>query len=300
MASKYWGPLKWLGGSALVAFIISIVFPAISNALLTEEMRKAVLVNAIPFFAAFVGILLLFILLIFIIALRYNGQVPARTHSSMEQIIIGGIVFGVVCLFQPWSQVPYRYGFLLVLASMLSFIVWSHVTPGAKGDDVAEPVTLLLWGIRAANTLAVILLFLNTPVLGFLLLVLSLLAWFTWGRITTLDQVKGQPGIGLTQNIIGAVAGLIVVALLAAGAISVNAPVEPYGVRQRVWNSYDDAKKADIAAAAQTDFQSVELPFLVVFNLFPGLLVFFIVREALAERKTVTAGARVPAPAGGD
>jgi hypothetical protein len=46
-----------------------------------------------------------------------------------ERVIIGGIVLGVVCMFQPWVFVGYKYGFLLVLFSTLAFIVWSHVTP---------------------------------------------------------------------------------------------------------------------------------------------------------------------------
>lgn len=240
MSSKYIGPIKRLGGAAVIAFIIALVAPSITNALLSEEARKAVLVNAVPFFAAFVGILLLFILSIVLVARRYNGQIPPRTYQSIEYICMGGILFGVLCLFQSFSFIPYRYGFLLLLGSTLSFILWSHVV-GGKASLTEE-----------------------------------------------------LPPIGSRQNVIGLVAGIVVVAVLTYGAVSVNQPQPPYGVRERLWNSYDDARKAEITSQALAEFSSVELPFLVIFNLFPGAAVFFIVREVFADRRQVVMQA-VPA-----
>jgi hypothetical protein len=233
MPSKYIGPIKWLGGSAIVAFIIAVVFPAISNALLSEAARRAVLVNAIPFFAAFVGILLLFILLIFIVALRYNGKIPSRTYKGVEYVIMAGILFGVVCLFQPFSFVPYRYGFLLLLGSTLSFILWSHIVGGNVQLEAA------------------------------------------------------LPPLSARANVIGLIGAVVVVMLLTYSIVSVNQPKPPYGIRERVWNSYDDARKATVAAEALSNFNSVELPFLVVFSLLPAALMFFVVREVFADHRIV-------------
>lgn len=235
---KYTGPVKWLGGIALAAIVFGIVFQGILSGL-SEESRKAVLLNAIPFFAIFVGVLLLFILLIVVTAMRYNGKVPQRTHGGIEMTIIVGILFGVVCLFQPFSFVPYRYGFLLLLISTLSFILWSHVVPA---------------NARLSARLA-------------------------------------PPGS--RANMVGAVAGVIILALVVFGAASANAPKAPYGVRERVWNSYDDARKASIEAEATQSFNTVELPFLFVLGLFPAAVVFFAAREVAADHREV-AGELLP------
>ncbi len=240
MSSKYLGPIKRLGGIALVLFVIALIFPTISNAIFSEETRKQVLINAVPFFAAFIGILLLFALLIVLMAKRYNGRVPARCHSGIERVLVAGILFSVFFLFQPFSIVPYRYGFLLLLAATLSFILWSHVVPA--GARVSE----------------------------------------------------GMPPLGTRQHLIGAAAALIVVVLMSVAIINMNAPTEPYGVRDRVWNSYSAERKAEVAAAATGDFSSVETPFIIIFSLFPAAVIYFAVREVVAERRPVEVVRSVP------
>lgn len=241
MSSKYLGPVKWLGGIALGLFAFALVYPALANALFSEETRKQVLVNAVPFFAAFIGILLLFALLIVLTAKRYNGKVPARCHAPIERTMVAGILFSVFFLFQPFSIVPYRYGFLLLLASTLSFILWSHVVPA---------------GSKASEDL---------------------------------------PPLGSKQHVIGAIAAAALVVLMSLAIINFNAPKEPYGLRDRVWNSYSDERKAETAAAATANFSSVETPFIIIFSLFPAVIVYFAVREAVAERRPVMVMNAVPA-----
>ncbi len=244
MSSKYIGPIKWLGGIALGAFVFAILFPIIAGAVLSEEARKAVLINAIPFFAAFVGILLLFILLIVIVAKRYNNKIPTRCYQGVEYTIIAGILGGVIFLFQPLSFVPYRYGFLLLLASTLSFIVWSHVLP------------------RSARTEA------------------------------------NLPALGSKQHLAGGIAALVIIVVMTVGIMSINAPKPPYGLRERTFNSYDDARKAEVASAAISNFNSVEIPFLILFSLFPAAAVYFIVREVTAERERESVPQRVAIASG--
>ncbi|MCC6896319.1 MAG: hypothetical protein IT321_26090 [Anaerolineae bacterium] len=241
MSSKYLGPVKWLGGIALVLFAFALVFPSISSAILSEETRKQVLVNAVPFFAAFIGILLLFALLIVLTAKRYNGKVPSRCHKPIERTMVAGILFSVFFLFQPFSIVPYRYGFLLLLGATLSFILWSHVVPaGSKVDDDLPP-------------------------------------------------------LGTRQHLIGLAAAAAVVVLMSLAIINTNIPKEPYGLRDRVWNSYSDERKAETAAAATADFNSVETPFIFIFSLFPAAIMYFAVREAVAERRPTVVMKAVPA-----
>lgn len=229
MSARYLNPIKWLGGIAAIAVIFGIIFPFIRDAFPNERVRDGVLFQAIPFFAFFVAVLLIFILSIVLTARRFGGVVPRRTYNGIEWTLIAGIVFGVIFLFQPLSFVPYRYGFLLLLVSLLGFILWSHVpNRGVKADAGTPPFTAM-------------------------------------------------------QNGIGVIVGIIVVAVFAFLLLTATAPQAPYGVRERVWNSYDDARKADIAEAALAEFNTVEVPFAVIFSLFPAALFFFISREFAAS-----------------
>jgi hypothetical protein len=96
----------------------------------TEQQRvDNVFLNAIPFLLIFIAILFTFILLIIIIGSMLNNYVPARIYKIVESILITGIVLGVIGMFQPWFFLGYKYGFVLLLVSVLLFIVWNHVSP---------------------------------------------------------------------------------------------------------------------------------------------------------------------------
>jgi H+/Cl- antiporter ClcA len=87
--------------------------------------------QAIYFIAGVVLILSGFIYFIRFVSRRLSDRISQHAFDRVERIIIGGIVLGVVAMFQPWLFVGYKYGFLLLLFSTLAFIVWSHITPQA-------------------------------------------------------------------------------------------------------------------------------------------------------------------------
>jgi hypothetical protein len=243
--SRYIPPVKWLGSAAIILLLFAVLFANVAPSMVSEETRNAVLFHAIPFFAGFVAVLLTFILLIVLVALRFNGKIPGRTYRGVEYVIITGILFGTVCLFNPWSFVPYRYGFLLVLVSTLSFIVWSHITPPrASMDAEIEPLTT-------------------------------------------------------RQHAMGVIAGLIVLAVLTSSFMSITAPKVPFGLRQRVWDSYDADRQAQVAADASQEFNSVEVPFLLIFNLLPATAIYLLVREIGADRRKSKAAPYIAAAATG-
>jgi hypothetical protein len=91
--------------------------------------------QAIAFIAGFLAILFAFIFFIRWVARQLNDRIAAHTFTLVERFLIGGIVVGVVCMFQPWFFQGFRIGFLLLLFSTLGFIVWSHVTPAAPQYD---------------------------------------------------------------------------------------------------------------------------------------------------------------------
>ena len=92
------------------------------------------------------------------------------------------------------------------------------------------------------------------------------------------------PALSTVQHFVGAVAGVIVVVLVVTSFVNLNGPKPPYGLRERVFNSYDDARKAQVAADATQQFQSVEIPFLIFFSAFPGVLAYFVARELVGGK----------------
>jgi hypothetical protein len=305
--TKYLGPIKWLGGIALILFAVALVFGPLTSGL-PEETRRSVLLNAAPFFATFVGILLLFILLIVIVATRFNGKVPGRTYQSVEITIILGIVVGVICLFQSWSNTPYQYGFSLLLISTLAFILWSHVVPHSASGEGEPTSGLTTWQrIMALVTgfLAGLLFSINTvfqllavilnttdvssqpilsfvsnnllPVHGFFFLVASIMLFWVLSRSTE----SPLSALDVRNNIVGGLAAFVIVVLLMGSLSAANSPKPPYGLRDRVYNSYDDPRKAQVAMEAEVEFQKVEFPFLIIFSAFPAIIVYFIAREAV-------------------
>lgn len=125
---------------AVVLIILGLIAGPVIHALFTpQQMTRNIFLNAAPFILVFVGILLLFITLIVIIGRRFNDRVDPRTHRIIERVLIGGIVFGILGMFQPWFFILYRVGFILLLISTLSFIAWSHVRP--RRDQIDEATT---------------------------------------------------------------------------------------------------------------------------------------------------------------
>jgi hypothetical protein len=229
--NKYWGYIRGLGGSALIAAIVGALFNVVVRPLLPETVQNEVIVTAVPFIAIFATIILLFIMSVALLGVRFHLNVPARTHSAVEYTIIASILVGVVALFQSWSIAPYTFGLGLLLFSVLAFIVWSHIAPRSKREDA----TLPKFSSRATTT--------------------------------------------------GIMAGVIVAALVFGSFAASSVPKEPYGVRQRQWNSYNDERKAEAREAAVQAYRTAYLPFFVIYGVLPGLVVFFLTRELATPKR---------------
>lgn len=103
-----------------------------------EQLADNVLLNAIPFILIFVAIILAFIALIVMAARILDNNISPRLHRIIETVLIAGIVLGVISMFQPWVFAAFKYGFVLLLVSTLSFILWSHVTPRREAYEAEE------------------------------------------------------------------------------------------------------------------------------------------------------------------
>jgi hypothetical protein len=115
---------------ALLLLVLGLVAgPLIRSRVSPEQLADNVLLGAIPFILIFVAIILAFITLIAAVASVLSNNIPMRVYRPVEMIFIGGIVLGVIGMFQPWLFAAYRYGFILLLVSTLGFILWSHIVP---------------------------------------------------------------------------------------------------------------------------------------------------------------------------
>ena len=128
---------------ATVSLVLGLLAGPFINARATpEQLADNILLSAIPFVLVFVGILLYFITLIVIIARLLDNNISPRIHGIILSVLIGGIVLGILGMFQPWLFQAYKYGFILLLFSTLGFIVWSHVTPKREQTQAeARPVS---------------------------------------------------------------------------------------------------------------------------------------------------------------
>jgi hypothetical protein len=75
----------------------------------------------------------------FIIALvsrLLKGKVSYRAFMVGTLAIIGLILLGVVLMFQPVTPTVFNLGFSFVLIALLTFNIWSHVTPKPKAVEI--------------------------------------------------------------------------------------------------------------------------------------------------------------------
>ena len=127
MVNKRTRPLITGAIVVIVLLILRVVLPM----LLPPQAAQTA-----SFITVFLAILMAFIFfgVVFVSALL-SGRISRPVYDVIEKVIIAGILLGVVGMFQPWAHLAYRIGFHVLLFSLLSFIVWSHVTPQAVSYD---------------------------------------------------------------------------------------------------------------------------------------------------------------------
>jgi hypothetical protein len=129
MNKRFRPPIRLLiiAAALFVAGLVSI--PLIKTYVPAKTLASSVLINGIPFLLVFIAILLTYIALIVTVSRYYSGYISETRFKPIFIAPIVGIVTGIVMMFQPWAMVLYQIGFLVVLFSLLSFIVISHITP---------------------------------------------------------------------------------------------------------------------------------------------------------------------------
>lgn len=111
--------LPLIGG--VLATLIAIAVLAVI--ILKVRITAAV---AIPLFVA---VIVEFGFTIAYVARTASGRISQRAFMVGVLTIIGGILIGIVLMFQPWTPTVFNLGFDFVLIALLAFNIWSHVTP---------------------------------------------------------------------------------------------------------------------------------------------------------------------------
>lgn len=122
---------------AAVLIVAGLLLNSSMNSLGENLVRNNMIILALPFLAIFIGILLSYIALIITLSRAFTGVISARIYQVLFSASVAGIVLGVIMMFQPWALAAYRVGFSILLGSLLSFMVISHISPRPKTVDDA-------------------------------------------------------------------------------------------------------------------------------------------------------------------
>ncbi|MEA3334993.1 MAG: hypothetical protein U9R25_03730 [Chloroflexota bacterium] len=122
-----------------VFLVLGVIAGPIIRALVPpEKLASNILLYGLPFILVFIGILLAYISFIWAVASVLNNNVSARTFKWIERIAIAGILLGIFCIFQPWIFGLFGRGFVLLLASLLFYILWSHIVAKPIEDEEVQ------------------------------------------------------------------------------------------------------------------------------------------------------------------
>jgi len=123
--------------AAVILLILGLIALPIVDDLPDERLARNVLLAAVPFILIFASIILAFMSFIWWLGSRLNDNISEKAYRPIEIILIAGILLGVFMIFQPWVFALFRIGFFLLLASLIGFMVWSHVRPKPSDETLA-------------------------------------------------------------------------------------------------------------------------------------------------------------------
>jgi mannose/fructose/N-acetylgalactosamine-specific phosphotransferase system component IIC len=116
--------------AGVICLILGIIaLQIVPNAFSDEQLADNVILSAIPFILIFASIIIFFMSLVWFISSKLSGNISEKVYRPIEYLLIGGIVFGALLMFQPWVFQLFRVGFFMLLLSLILYIVWSHVRP---------------------------------------------------------------------------------------------------------------------------------------------------------------------------
>ncbi len=126
-------------GVAIACWIVGAALgPIVEQTTTIQQRTDNALLGGLGFILIFVGIIILFIDVIILIATRLNHNVPPKIYTPILNVLIAGVVLGVIGMFQPFAFVFYQIGFGMLFVSLIGYMVWSHIVP--KGVQRVEEI----------------------------------------------------------------------------------------------------------------------------------------------------------------
>lgn len=227
-----------------------------------------------------------------ILVLAFGGAFALYTNEGMSQEQRDEVLI---------KAIPFVAVFVSIVLVFIFVIVAIALTlHGRVPERSYRPIERL---IIAGIVLGAIALFQGWKIFayeyGFLLLLLSTLAFMIWSHVTPMSAGSSRlmPPLGQRAHVIGLIAGGLVWAALAVGLITDSYPSEPYGVRQQVWDlMMTEEERAATAEAAQSEHRTNQAPLFALISLLPAAIVYFATREAVSTtRPDVSLAAEGPA-----
>ena len=216
------------------------------------------------------------------VALAFGGLFKLYTDSQLseekqQEVLIKAIPFVAV--------------FVSIVLVFVCLIVMVAIAFGGKVPQRAyRPIEMI---IIAGILIGVVGLFqgwkLFTYEYGFLLLLVSVMAFMVWSHLTPQSMRASHQRAPLSRraHLIGVVAGCVVWIGVAAAVINASKPAEPYGYSPTVWEKgMDEQQRQQIAQDAEDEYQNTKIPVLGLVSLLPGALVYFAVRELVPANPT--------------
>jgi hypothetical protein len=121
--------LIMLGVAVFLVIFGVIAQPLVDANTTTAQRTDNAILNGIGFILMFIGIVVAFIDLIIFLATLLNHNVPQRVYDPILNVLIAGVVLGVIGMFQPFLFVLYQIGFVMLFVSLIGFMAWSHIEP---------------------------------------------------------------------------------------------------------------------------------------------------------------------------
>lgn len=131
---------------------------------------------------------------------------------------------------------------------------------------------------------------------GFLLLVISVLAFMIWSHLTPMPLRASRERAPITRkaHLIGVVAGGMAWIVVALAVINSSQPKEPYGYSPTVWSYMDEADQQQTADDAKAEYRNAKIPTFLLISLMAGGLVYFSVRELVSDGPQAPTRASLP------
>ena len=123
--------------AGVILLILGFIALPIVDDIPDEELARNVLLAAIPVILIIASIIIFFMSFIWWVGSRLNDNISEKVYRPVELVLIGGILLGVFMMFQPWVFELFRVGFFILLASLVGFMVWSHVRPKPSDELTA-------------------------------------------------------------------------------------------------------------------------------------------------------------------